>query len=94
MSRKRPVEPLRPKRSVALGYTAALSFPLRYIRPDQKPKNGRRVHRRERFQCTFKGKLVSCEKLGRGNKNGPCPQPAMEAMKEMAHGPETRAAGH
>lgn len=34
------------------------------------------------------------EKSGRGDRNGPCPQLATEAMKGMARGPETRPAAH
>lgn len=36
------------------------------------------------FQYTFKGKLIPSEKSGIGDKNGPCPQLAMEAMKEKS----------
>lgn len=70
---------------------AALSL-LQYS-SHQKPKNGRWVHRQD-FQYTFKGELICCEKSWTGDKNWPCPQLAMEAMKEIVHGPESRPAAH
>lgn len=81
---KKPVEPLRPKRDVVLSCTFlfAIFFLIKNLKMDAEFTVGKD------FQYTFKGEWIFSEKSGRGDKNEPCLQLGMEAIKETAHGPD------